>query len=85
MYIQGELKTLLTQHPPTVTTLNAVKKLLFQRSLIFDVDIARWLVVLVTDLALIGGVALTSAVEVVIMLTKLLLVSLSTSSASTCT
>ena len=85
MYIQGELKTLLTQHPPTVTTLNAVKKLLVQRSLIFDVDIARWLVVLVTDLALIGGVALTSAVEVVIMLTKLLLVSLSTSSASTCT
>lgn len=85
MYIQGELKTLLTQHPPTVTTLNAVKKLLVQQSLIFDVDVARWLVVLVTDLSLIGGVALTSAVEVVIMLTKLLLVSLSTSSASTCT
>ena len=85
MYIQGELKTLLSQHPPTVTTLNAVKKLLVQQSLIFDVDVARWLVVLVTDLSLIGGVALTSAVEVVIMLTKLLLVSLSTSSASTCT
>lgn len=85
MYIQGELKTLLTQHPPTVTTLNAVKKLLVQQSLIFDVDIARWLIVLVTDLALIGGVALMSAVEIVIMLTKLLLVSLSTSSAGTCT
>ena len=85
MYIQGEVKTLLTQHPPTVTTLNAVKKLLVQQSLIFDVDIARWLIVLVTDLALIGGVALMSAVEIVIMLTKLLLVSLSTSSAGTCT
>ena len=85
MYIQGELKTLLTQHPPTVTTLNAVKKLLVQQSLIFDVDVARWLVVLVTDLSLIGGVALTSAVEVVTMLIKLLLVSLSTNSAGTCT
>ena len=79
MYIQGELKTLLSQHPPTATTLNAVKKLLCQQSLVFDVDLARWLVVLVTDLGLVGSVALTSAVEVVIMLTKLLLVSLSSS------
>ena len=79
MYVQGELKTLLSKHPPTVTTLNAVKKLLSQQSLVFDVDLARWLVVLVTDLGLIGSVALTSAVEVVILLTKLLLVSLSPS------
>ena len=83
--MQGELKTLLNQHPPTLTTLNAVKKLLSQQSLFFDVDLARWLVVLVTDLALIGGVALTSAVEVVIMLTKLLLVSLTSSSSGTYT
>lgn len=78
--MQGELKALLSQHPPTATTLNAIKKLLSQQSLIFDVDIARWLVVLVADLALIGGVALTSAVEVVITLTKLLLLSLGASS-----
>ena len=80
IYIQGELKTLLSQHPPTLTTLNAVKKLLSQQSLVFDVDLARWLVVLVTDLALVEGVALTSAVEVVIMLTSLLLVSLCSNS-----
>ena len=71
------MKTLLSQHPPTLTTL---KKLLSQQSLVFDVDLARWLVVLVTDLALVEGVALTSAVEVVIMLTSLLLVSLSSNS-----
>ena len=74
------MKTLLSQHPPTLTTLNAVKKLLSQQSLVFDVDLARWLVVLVTDLALVEGVALTSAVEVVIMLTSLLLVSLTSNS-----
>ena len=84
-YIQGELKTLLSQHPPTATTLNAVKQLLSQQSLVFDVDLGRWLVVLVTDLALIGDVALTSAMEVVIMLTKLLLVSLNSNSSGTCT
>ena len=78
--MQGELKTLLSQHPPTATTLNAIKKLFSEQSLIFDVDVARWLVVLVTDLALIGGVALTSAVEVVITLTKLLLLSLGSNS-----
>lgn len=74
---------MLSQHPPTVVTLNAIKKLLNQQSLVFDVDLARWLVVLVTDLTLIEGVALTSAVEIVIMLTKLLLVSLSSSSSGT--
>ena len=68
---------MLSQHPPTAAALNGIKKLLSQKFLVFDVDLARWLIVLVTDLTLIGGVVLTSAVEVIAILTKLLVISLS--------
>ena len=67
---------MLSQHPPTATTLNAIQHLLSQHSLSFDADLAHWVVVLVTDLPLIEDVALQSVMQVVVMLTNQLLVSL---------
>ena len=74
--LQSEVSSLLSQHPHTTSTLNAVQHLLSQRSFKLDANIARWLVALVAELPLIGGVAQGVAVDIVSELTKKMLVGL---------
>lgn len=74
--VQKELDTLLNVHPPTPSVLTTLHQLLSQQSLMFSVDLARWVVALVTDLPLLGGVALEAGIDILILLTKQLLVSI---------
>ena len=68
---------MLKERPHTASTLKAVQHIMLsQQLLVFDDDLVHWVVVLVTDLPLIEGVAQAIAVDVVTDLTKALLVRL---------
>lgn len=77
IHTQGELQNLLSQHPPTASTLQTIQHMLSHQSLSFNADLAHWLVVIVTDLPLIRDDTLGVGIEIVLSLTSQLLMCLS--------